>query len=82
MTRALSLILKETERLSTVERAELADRLFERLALDGDSEMEEVRLRIFQVESGEVEPIPDAAGPARVRDLATSPIMGATSTNI
>lgn len=63
MTQAVAQLLEAAEQLSAPERAELADRLVERLADDIPPDIEaahlaEVRRRIAQVESGEVKMIP------------------------
>jgi len=55
-------------------RAELTERLVESLAQDisaeiTEAQLAEVRRRIAQVESGEVELIPGDEAPARVRNL-------------
>jgi putative addiction module component (TIGR02574 family) len=59
MTQAVAHIVEEAGQLSAPERAELADRIVEKLAHDTPPEVAatqiaEVRRRIAQVESGEV----------------------------
>ena len=77
MTQAVAQILAEVEQLSQPERAELADRLVERLVDSIPPEIEraqieEVRRRIAQVESGEVALIPDDQVLEQVRRLVAS----------
>ncbi|MEP6822409.1 MAG: addiction module protein [Chthoniobacterales bacterium] len=77
MTQAVSEILEEAERLSAPERAELADRLVERLVHDippdiAAAQIAEVRQRIAQVESGEVSLIPGDEALAHVRRIVAS----------
>jgi len=77
MTQAVAKILEEAEQLSAPERAELADRLVERLAHDAppdvaQAQIAEVRRRIAQVESGEVALIPGEEALAHVRRLVGS----------
>jgi putative addiction module component (TIGR02574 family) len=77
MTQAVAKILEEAERLSAPERAELADRLVERLAHEippdiAQAQIAEVRRRIAQVESGEVALIPGEEALAHVRRLVDS----------
>ena len=74
MTPAVAHILHEAERLSQDERVELADRLVEILARNVPPEIErsqiqEVRRRIAQVESGEVALIPGEEATAQIRRL-------------
>jgi putative addiction module component (TIGR02574 family) len=77
MTQAVAHILAEVEQLSPPERAELADRLVETLAESIPPEiergqLEEVRRRIAQVESGEVTLIPGDQALEQVRRLVAS----------
>ena len=77
MTQAVAHILAEVEQLSPPERAELADRLVETLAHSIPPEIEraqieEVRRRITQVESGEVTLIPGEQALDQVRRLVAS----------
>ena len=65
MTQTVAHILKEVEKLSAPERAELADRLVETLICEISPEIEranldEVRRRVAEVDSGVVVPIPGA----------------------
>ena len=77
MTQAVAHILDEVEQLSPPERADLADRLVETL---GDSippeieraQLDEVRRRIAQVESGQVTLIPGEQALEQVRRLVAS----------
>jgi putative addiction module component (TIGR02574 family) len=74
MTRAVAYILHEAERLSPDERAELTDRLVESLARNVPPEIEraqiqEVRRRMAQVESGEVALVPGEEATAQIRRL-------------
>ena len=77
MTQAVAKIFESAEQLSAPERAELADRLVESLAKQIPAEIEaaqlnEVRQRIAQVESGEVELIPGEEALAQIRRLLNS----------
>ena len=77
MTQAVAQILAEVEQLSPPERAELADRLVETLAHNIPPEieraqLEEIRRRIAQLESGEVMPIPGEQALEQVRRLVAS----------
>lgn len=77
MTQAVAHILAEVERLTPPERADLADRLVESLAGNVPPEIEraqidEVRRRIAQVESGEVVLIPGDQALEQVRRLVAS----------
>ncbi len=77
MTQAVAKILESAEQLSAPERAELADRLVESLAKQIPAEIEaaqlnEVRQRIAQVESGEVKLIPGDEALAQVRSILKS----------
>lgn len=77
MTQAVAQILKEAERLSTQERAELADRIVESLARDtppdiAQAQIAEVRRRVAQVEAGEVMLIPGEEVLAHVRRILVS----------
>jgi hypothetical protein len=77
MTSAVAQILKETEQLSAAERADLADRLVESLAQNipadvASAHISEVRRRIEQADSGEVELIPGEEALARIRQLVAS----------
>jgi putative addiction module component (TIGR02574 family) len=74
MTQAVAEILNQVERLSAPERADLADRLVETLAREIPSDIEraqlnEVRRRIDQVESGKVALIPGDQALASVRRM-------------
>ena len=67
-------IFRDAMALPPDARAELTERLVESLAQDISSEittaqLAEVRRRIAQVESGEVEPVPGDEALARVRSL-------------
>lgn len=77
MTQAVAQILEAADQLSAPERAELADRMVERLAHDippdiAEAQLTEVRRRIAQVEAGEVALIPGDEALAQVRRLLTS----------
>ena len=77
MTDAVSHILSEVDQLSPPERADLADRLVERLTQNIPPEIEraqieEVRRRVAQVESGEVTVIPGEQALEQVRRLVAS----------
>lgn len=77
MTQAVAKILESAEQLSAPERAELADHHLESLAQHIPADIEadqinEVRRRIAQVESGEVELIPGDKAFAHVRRLLNS----------
>lgn len=77
MTQAVAHILSEVEHLSPPERADLADRLVEKLAQSIPPEIEraqieEVRRRIAQVDSGETTPIPGEQALEQVRRLVAS----------
>ncbi len=77
MTQAVSQILAKVEQLSPPERADLADRLVEKLAHDISPEveraqLEEVRRRLDEVESGEVTLIPGEQALEHVRRLVAS----------
>jgi hypothetical protein len=77
MTEAVAQILAEVARLSPPERADLADRLAETLADSIPPEIERaqidvVRRRIAQVESGEVRLIPGEEAIEQVRRLVAS----------
>jgi putative addiction module component (TIGR02574 family) len=81
MTQAVAQILAEVERLSPPERADLADRLVETLAHNIPPEIEraqieEVRCRIAQVESGEVTLIPGEEAMEQVRRLVAAARKG------
>jgi putative addiction module component (TIGR02574 family) len=74
MTQAVAHILHAVERLSPNERIELTDRLVESLARNVPPEIErvqieEVRRRMAQVESGEVALVPGEDALAQVRRL-------------
>ena len=74
MTQVVAHILKEVEQLSAVERAELADRLVETMARDISPDIEraqldEVRRRVAEVESGAVTLIPGEQALAEVRRM-------------
>lgn len=77
MTQAVAHILAEVERLTPPERADLADHLVESLVSNVPPEIEraqieEVRRRIGQVESGEVALIPGDQALEQVRRLVAS----------
>ncbi len=77
MTQAVAQILAEVEQLSPLEQAELTDRLVETLAHNIPPEIEraqieEVRRRIAQVESGKVTLIPGEQALEQVRQLVAS----------
>lgn len=77
MTQAVAHILEQAEQLSAAERAELADLIVESLAFDlpGDiahAQLSEVRLRIAQVEKGEVEIVSGPEALAHVRSLISA----------
>lgn len=77
MTQAVARILSEVEHLSLLERADLADRLVEKLAHSIPSEIEraqieEVRRRIAQIDSGETTLIPGEKVLEEVRRLVAS----------
>lgn len=77
MTQAVAEILQEVEQLSPPERAELADRLIETLGFDIPPEIEraqidEVRRRLAQVDSGEVALVPGEQALEQVRRLVAS----------
>jgi putative addiction module component (TIGR02574 family) len=77
MTQSVSQILAEVEQLSPGERADLTDRLVETLAHDTApeierSQIEEVRRRIVEVESGEVALISGEQALEQVRRLVAS----------
>lgn len=81
MTQAVANILQEVEHLSHPERAELADRLIEALADDIPPEIEraqidEVRRRIAQVDSGEVALVSGEQALEQVRRLVASARRG------
>ena len=77
MSPAVTHLLQEAAKLSAPERAELADRMVERLALDIPPDMEQaqlavVRRRMRQVAEGSVTLIPGEEALARVRSLLVS----------
>lgn len=77
MTQAVARILEEAEQLSAPERAELADRIVERMVHDippdiAAAQFAEVHRRIAEVEAGEVSLIPGDEALARVRMLVDS----------
>ena len=77
MTQAVAQILAEVEQLSAPERADLADRLVETIARNVPPEIEraqieQVRRRLAQVESGEVRLIPGEQALEQVRRLVAS----------
>ncbi len=81
MTDAISHILAEVEQLSPPEQAELADRLVEKLTQNippkiERAQIEEVRRRVAQVESGEVAVIPGEQALEQVRRLVASARKG------
>ena len=72
MTQALAEILKQASQLSPEDRAEPADRIMESMANDtptdvSQKQIAEIRIRIGQVESGEVQLAPGEEALARVR---------------
>jgi putative addiction module component (TIGR02574 family) len=80
MTQAVAQILAEIERLSPPDRADLADCIFETLIDSIPPEVEraqidEVRRRIAQVESGAVRLIPGEQALDQVRRLVASARM-------
>lgn len=77
MTQAVAKIIEEMEQLSPSDRAELADCMVETLVRDTAPEIEqawinEVRRRMSEIESGEVESIPGEQALAQVRRLVAS----------
>ncbi len=77
MTEAVAHILSEVEQLSVSERVELTDRLVESLASESQTsvkraQLEEVRRRVTQAESGEVTLIPGTQVLEEIRRLITS----------
>ena len=81
MTQAVAQILEAADQLSAPERAELADRMVERLVHDippdiAEAQLIEVRHRIAQVEAGEVALIPGDEALAQVRRLLASSRAG------
>ena len=77
MTQAVAQILAEVEQLSQPERAELADRLVEKLGHNIPPEIEraqlgEVRRRMAQLESGKLTLIPGEQALEQVRRLVAS----------
>jgi len=81
MTQAVARILEEAGQLSVAERADLADRLVEGLGTDTPPEtmaaqIQEVRRRIAQVESGEVTPISSQTVFAEVRKIVDAARTG------
>jgi putative addiction module component (TIGR02574 family) len=77
MTQAVAHILQEVQQLSAPERAELADRIVESLTSDSlpdvaAAQIGEVRRRIAEIESGEVDLIPGEEALARVRRIVAS----------
>lgn len=77
MTQAVAAILHKVEQLSPPERIELADRLVETIARDIPPDMEraqidEVRRRIAQLDSGEVALVPGDEALAQVRQRVAS----------
>ena len=77
MTQAVAEILQEVEQLSSLERAELTDRLIETLASHVPSDierdqLEEVRRRIAQVDSGKVTLVSGEQALEQVRQLIAS----------
>jgi putative addiction module component (TIGR02574 family) len=81
MTEAVAHILAEVEQLSPPERADLADHLAETLAQSIPPEIEraqieEVRRRVAQVESGEVRVIPGEQALEQVRQIVASARKG------
>ena len=81
MTQAVAQILEAADQLSAPERAELADRMVERLVHDippdiAEAQLIEVRHRIAQVEAGEVVLIPGDEALAQVRRLLASSRAG------
>ena len=77
MTQTVARILAEVEQLSPPERADLADRLVEKLTHSIPPEIEraqiaEVRHRIAQIESGEVALVPGEQALEQIRQLVAS----------
>ena len=77
LTQAVAKILREVEQLSAPERAELADVLVGTLSRDippeiEQAQIEEVRRRIAQVESGEVTLVPGEQALEQVRQIVAS----------
>lgn len=77
MTKAVANLLAEAEQLSLHERADLAERIVETLAESIPPEIErsqidEVRRRIAQVESGEATLMPGEQALEQVRRLVAS----------
>ena len=77
MTEAVAQILAEVRRLSPPDRADLADNIIETLVESIPPDIEraqinEVRRRIAEVESGAVRLIPGEQGLAEVRRLVAS----------
>jgi putative addiction module component (TIGR02574 family) len=77
MTEAVAQIIADIQRLSPPDRADLADNivetLFESIPLDIErAQIEEVRRRIAEVESGVVKLIPGEQALAEVRRLVAS----------
>jgi putative addiction module component (TIGR02574 family) len=77
MTQAVAHILAEVKQLSPPERADLADWLIETLSDEippeiESAQIEEIRRRIAQVESGEVSLVPGEEGLEQVRRLVAS----------
>jgi putative addiction module component (TIGR02574 family) len=74
MTQAVAHILEEVSRLSPTERAELADRLVSNLAEDAApdvvaAQLEEVRRRVSEIDSGKVVLVPGEQAFAQIRGL-------------
>lgn len=74
MTQAVAKIMEEAERLSVVERAELADLMVVSLSHDipadiAQSQLSEVRRRIAEVESGQIGLIPGETALDHVRQM-------------
>ena len=80
MTEAVAQIIADIQRLSLPDRADLADNIVETLVESIPPEieraqMDEVRRRIAEVESGSVRLIPGEQGLAEVRRLVASAHM-------
>lgn len=76
MTQAVAKIMEEAERLSVVERAELADLMVVSLSHDlpediAQSQLSEVRRRIAEVESGQIGLIPGETALEHVRQMVS-----------
>ena len=77
MTQAVAQILSEVEQLTAPERADLADRLIQKMAHDipadiERAQVEEVRRRIADLDSGQVTLIPGDQALEQVRRVVAS----------